>query len=109
MGLVRWHSAALAVIALGAAASTAEARGAVTITFTSSPAPASNYAPNNVLAVWIEGPGGTFIKTIDRQALARVQYLVAWRAKAGANDMDAITGATRGSGAASDTRPRLLG
>ena len=95
MGFVRWHSAALAICALGAAASTADARGAVTITFTSSQAPASNYAPNNVLAVWIEGPGGTFIKTIDRQALARVQYLVSWRAKAGANDMDAISGATR--------------
>lgn len=76
-------------------ASTAEARGAVSITFTSSQAPGSNYAPNNVLAVWIEGPGGTFVKTIDRQALARVQYLVAWRAKAGTNDQDAVTGATR--------------
>jgi hypothetical protein len=95
MGFVRWHSAALALLVVGAAASTAEARGAVSITFTSSPSPSSNYAPNNVLAVWIEGPGGTFIKTIDRQALARVQYLVAWRAKAGDNDMDALTGATR--------------
>lgn len=95
MGLVRWNSAALAVCALGAASSTAEARGAVTITFTSSQAPSANYAPNNVIAVWIEGPGGTFVKTIDRQALARVQYLVAWRAKAGANDMDAVSGATR--------------
>ena len=95
MVAVRWLSAVLTLGVVGAAPSTAEARGAVTITFTSTQAPSANYAPNNVLAVWIEGPGGTFIKTIDRQALARVQYLVAWRAKAGANDMDAITGATR--------------
>lgn len=85
----------LLIVAVLASAATAHARGAVSITFTSSQAPASNYAPNNVLAVWIEGPGGTFVKTIDRQALARVQYLVAWRAKSGANDQDAVTGATR--------------
>lgn len=95
MGAVRWLSALLAVGAVGATASNAEARGAVSVTFTSSQAPSANYAPNNVLAVWIEGPGGTFIKTIDRQALVRVQYLTAWRAKAGTNDMDAVTGATR--------------
>lgn len=86
---------ALLIAAVLAASGTAHARGAVSITFTSSQAPNSNYAPNNVLAVWIEGPGGTFVKTIDRQALARVQYLVAWRAKAGTNDQDAVTGATR--------------
>lgn len=86
---------ALLFAAVLAGAATAHARGAVSITFTSSAAPASNYAPNNVLAVWIERGDGTFIKTIDRQALVRVQYLVAWRAKAGANDMDAVTGATR--------------
>jgi uncharacterized protein (TIGR03382 family) len=86
---------ALLVAAVIASAATAHARGAVSITFTSSQAPTSSYAPNNVLAVWIEGPGGTFIKTIDRQALVRVQYLVAWRAKAGTTDMDAVTGATR--------------
>lgn len=85
----------LLVAAVLAGVATAHARGAVSITFTSSPAPSSTYAPNNVLAVWVEGPGGTFIKTIDRQALVRVQYLTAWRAKAGTNDMDAITGATR--------------
>ncbi len=92
---MRAHFIAAAIAVVAASAATAHARGAVSVTFTSTPAPASNYAPNNVLAVWIEGPGGTFIKTIDRQALVRVQYLVAWRAKAGANDMDAITGATR--------------
>lgn len=95
MGAVRTLFLLLALGVVGAAPSTANARGAVSITFTSSPAPTSNYAPNNVLAVWIEGPGGTFVKTIDRQALARVQHLVAWQAKAGANDQDAVTGATR--------------
>lgn len=52
------------------------------------------YAPKNVVAVWIEGPGGIFEKTIGRWAGTRVDHLVAWVAKSGL-DADAISGATR--------------
>jgi MYXO-CTERM domain-containing protein len=82
---------------LGAGGAEVEAKGSVKVTFTTNPVPApnNNYAPFNVLAVWIEGPGGTFVKTIGRWSLARTQHLVAWNAKAGANDVDAVVGASR--------------
>ena len=54
-----------------------------------------NYAPRNVVAVWVEDSGGTFVKTIGRWANTRRQHLVAWQAKAGAGDADAVSGATR--------------
>lgn len=52
------------------------------------------YAPDNVVAVWIEGPGGAFQKTIGRWAAVRAKHLVAWAAKSGL-DADAVSGATR--------------
>jgi hypothetical protein len=64
------------------------------ITATSSTG-AGQYAPRNVVVVWIEGPGGTFVKTIGRWANQRKQHLVAWTAAAGATDADAVSGATR--------------
>ena len=54
------------------------------------------YAPRNVVAVWVEDSGGNFVKTIGRWAMQRKQYLLQWTAKAGANDADAVTSATRG-------------
>ena len=90
-----WFVVAVVGGILGSATSRVEARGAVTITYTGSTPPLATYAPNNVVAAWIEGPGGTFIKTIDRQSLVRTQHLVAWQAKAGNVDMDAVSGATR--------------
>ncbi len=71
--------------------------GTLEITGTASPTGIGQYAPNHVLAVWLEGPGGTFVKTIDRQAQVRTAALVAWRAKAGNTDVDAVSGATRPS------------
>jgi hypothetical protein len=65
----------------------------LTITVTTS-ANGGNYAPKNIVAVWIERQG-TFIKTIDRWAATRKQHLVAWTAAAGAADADAVSGATR--------------
>ena len=64
------------------------------VTFTTSAAPAGAYAPKNVVAVWVES-NGTFVKTIGRWANTRKQYLLGWVAKAGANDMDAVSGATQ--------------
>lgn len=65
----------------------------MTITFTSSPNGGA-YAPTNIVATWIEDAQGNHVKTIDRQAGVRVQHLVAWNQKAGANQ-DAVSGATR--------------
>jgi hypothetical protein len=69
--------------------------GSLTITLTSSPTPNAVYNPRNVLAVWIQQTGGTFVKTINRQAATRKLSLVAWNTAAGAGDVDAVTGATR--------------
>jgi uncharacterized protein (TIGR03382 family) len=54
-----------------------------------------SFAPRNVVATWVEDASGVFIKTISRWANARKSHLVAWIAKAGGNDVDAISGATR--------------
>lgn len=64
------------------------------VTFTTSAAPAGAFAPKNVVGVWIEN-NGTFVKTIGRWANTRKQYLLGWVAKAGANDIDAVSGATQ--------------
>lgn len=72
----------------------------MTITFTTSASPSaaqSPYDPKNVVAVWIEGPGGTFVKTIGRWAATRKSKLVGWVAKAGSADVDAVSGATNAS------------
>lgn len=73
------------------------ARADVSITVTTSPVPAPNnqFSPRNVVAAWVEGPGGAIVKTIDRHSDIRTSYLVAWLAKAGPTDVDAVTGATR--------------
>jgi hypothetical protein len=67
----------------------------VTVKFMTTPA-GGPYAPRNVTVVWIEDSAGNFVKTIGRWAAQRKNYLVAWVAKAGANDADAVTSATRG-------------
>jgi len=73
-----------------------EARGSVKITFTTGPAPATTYAPNNVVAVWIEGPVGTYRKTLATWVAVRELSLVAWQqAKAGKNDVDVVSSASR--------------
>lgn len=66
----------------------------VTLKVTTTPAGGS-FAPRNVVAVWVETANGTFVKTIDRHAAVRKVDLVAWTQKAGANDADAVSGATR--------------
>jgi len=97
MRLNPWIAAACFASILGAGVAKVEARGAVNLTFTTTPVPAPNntYAPFNVVAVWIEGPGGTFVKTMARWSAARTIHLVAWNAKAGVNDVDAVVGASR--------------
>ncbi len=82
----------------GACPLTAEA-GALTATFTTTPN-GGQFAPNHVVAVWVEGPGGAFVKTIGRWSATRTGSLVGWRAQAGAADVDAVSGATISSHAA---------
>jgi|MudIll2142460700_1097286.scaffolds.fasta_scaffold201786_2 hypothetical protein len=67
--------------------------GTLQITATSS-AGGGQYAPRNVVAIWIMGPSGSFVKTIGRWADVRKQHLVAWGTAAGP-DTDAVSGATR--------------
>src|SRR3954469_16780279 len=86
--------AVLGVLIVCALAIPAAAQG-VTARFQTTPA-GGPYAPRNVVAVWVEDSGGNFVKTIGRWAAQRKQYLLQWTAKAGPNDADAVTGATRG-------------
>ncbi len=83
----------IAAALIGVITPAAEA-ATLTATFTTTP---NNglYAPNNIVVVWVEGPGGTFVKTIGRWSLVRTDSLIAWRLKSGLNDVDAVSGATR--------------
>ncbi|MCE9576637.1 MAG: DUF2271 domain-containing protein [Deltaproteobacteria bacterium] len=93
--MMRTTFVALVAIALLGVVSPAQA-DSLTVTFTTTPA-GGPYAPRNIVAVWIEGPGGTFVKTIGRWANVRRSHLVAWQTKAGTADVDAVSGATRAS------------
>lgn len=55
------------------------------------------YSPLNCSVVWIESPGGTIVKTIDRKCGVRSQHLVAWGMKSGGSgaDTDSVSGASR--------------
>lgn len=68
--------------------------GSLSVTFVTTEN-GGNYAPRNIVAAWIEGPGGTFVKTVGRWANTRKSHLVAWTTAAGAGDADAVSGATR--------------
>jgi hypothetical protein len=68
----------------------------LTFTFTSQPVGIDPvYAPANIVATWIEDSLGAHVATIDRKSAVRTNSLVAWRAASGANNTDAVTGATR--------------
>lgn len=86
--------AVLSTLLVGVLASSAVGQGTLTVTYTTQ-SHGGPYAPTHVVAVWVEGPGGAFVKTIDRWAGVRRQHLVAWTQKAGAADADAVSGATR--------------
>ncbi len=79
---------------LGTLCGNAAADVSVTLTSTES---GGQYAPKNIVAVWIEDANGTFVKTIGRWANLRKTDLSTWIGKAGGADTDAISGATRTS------------
>ena len=62
----------------------------------------ANYAPRNIVAIWIENENGGFVKTLLAYAQNRKTHLNTWQASTAAagteyNTVDAITGATRTS------------
>lgn len=69
------------------------AQESVQVSFGTSEA-GGNYAPRNVVAVWVEDEAGTFVRTIGRWAGSRIDHLVAW-SNASGQDTDAVSGATR--------------
>jgi hypothetical protein len=83
-------SCSLVVLALLAAPAAAD----VSVTVTTTPN-GGQYAPKNIVAVWVEDGAGNFLKTIDRFSQVRTQHLVAWVAAATLADADAVSGATR--------------
>lgn len=75
--------------------------GTLTVTTTTSNA-GGNYAPRNIVAIWIEDEQGNWVKTLLAYAATRKTHLNTWEASTTAagspfNVADAITGATRNS------------
>ncbi len=79
----------------------AQTSGTLTVSTTTSSA-GGNFAPKNIVAVWIEDNQGNFVKTLLAYAQTRKTHLNTWEASTTAagspfNTVDAITGATRSS------------
>jgi len=79
----------------------AQSTGTLQITTTTSNA-GGNYAPKNIVAVWVETENGQFVKTLAAYANSRKTHLNTWETSttnAGSvyNTVDAVTGATRKS------------
>ncbi len=77
----------------------AQTTGELLVTTTTSET-GGNYAPRNIVAIWIENEQGEFVKTLLSYAQARKTHLNTWQATTTAagtayNTTDAITGATR--------------
>jgi len=53
------------------------------------------YGERNAGAVWVEKPGGVFVRTLAVWAAVRREHLVRWREVSEGNDVDASTSATR--------------
>jgi hypothetical protein len=79
----------------------AQTPGTLTVTTTTSSA-GGNYAPKNIVAMWIEDEQGEWVKTLLAYAATRKTHLNTWEAATTAagspfNTVDAITGATKSS------------
>jgi uncharacterized protein (TIGR03382 family) len=80
---------------LGGATPQVEARGSLKVTFTTSPAPTKQFAPNIAVVGWVQTQAGTFVKTVGQWVEIRQAALVAWRQIAGTTDIDAVSGASQ--------------
>lgn len=56
--------------------------------------PNGEYAPNHILALWIEKEDGTFVRSLKVRASERKKYLYTWKAASSSDETDAITGPT---------------
>jgi hypothetical protein len=79
----------------------AQTPGNLNVSVTTSSA-GGNYAPRNVVAIWIEDASGNFVKTLLARADKRITHLNTWEtatSKKGSlyNRVDAVTGATLSS------------
>lgn len=79
----------------------AQTEGVLTVS-TSTSETGGNYAPRNIVAIWIENESGDFVKTLLAYAQNRKTHLNTWQASTTAagseyNTVDAITGATKNS------------
>ncbi|NOX46375.1 MAG: DUF2271 domain-containing protein [Chlorobi bacterium] len=79
----------------------AQTSGELTVTTTTS-STGGNFAPKNIVAIWVEDDAGNFIKTLLAYAQQRKTHLNTWQAtttEAGSpfNIVDAISGPTRTS------------
>ncbi|MCK5774601.1 MAG: DUF2271 domain-containing protein [Bacteroidales bacterium] len=77
----------------------AQTSGVLTVSASTSHAN-GNYAPTNIVAIWVEDNQGNFVKTLMAYAQTRRTHLNKWQASTDAagtefNTTDAITGATR--------------
>jgi len=70
--------------------------GSLSVSTLTSPA-GGKYAPNHVLAIWVETSKGTFVKSLLVYAQKRKDYLTNWLASSSENTTDAVTGATLNS------------
>ena len=52
------------------------------------------YAPRNIVAIWVESGSGTYVKTLLVYANTYKRYLTNWASNSGYNTTDATTGAT---------------
>lgn len=80
--------------ALGIAIPSVAHAQSATFTFDTMQTATPQFAPNNIVAVWIETPNGTFVRTLAQWAATRKQYLLAWNTSSKGNNVDAVTGAT---------------
>ncbi len=88
-------------VCLSASWVSAQTNGTLAITVTTS-STGGNYAPKNIVAIWIEDSSGKFVKTLLAYANTRKTHLNTWEASttiAGSafNTADAISGATQSS------------
>jgi len=79
----------------------AQTNGTLSVSVSTSSA-GGNYAPRNIVAIWIEDNSGKFVKTLLAYANNRITHLNTWQASTLAankeyNRTDAVTGATQSS------------
>ena len=71
----------------------AQTQGTATFTITTS-SNGGQYDPENIVAIWIETPGGSFIRSMKVMAAQRIQHLYKWKVASSMNTVGATTGAT---------------